>query len=376
MIKLFRDILTEALSEVNKSKGQWSSSEHAFSLMDECDEILQLTQLIAIKVKKGTIRSSVKQILRIVSVFISKRFHVLLKDGDVTVFKFYDAEELRNGLVNNGVYYCIAKFDETTILNQLGKDSWDVNGDATIPSEYLLEDVFRHLFIGVLGTSDSNSPTFKRIYGWNDVKVVDVSKISPGYRGKGYGKLLYASALKDVDALISSDTLYEGSYHIWSETIPKFSGFFGILVSDKDTLRIGGSTINLVIPTTDQKSYVAAEKHVKDVEGRFITVGTRFVASRKTNKLIDNLIQAFKRVDFSRIITCYVPGATSDEMVDVLDDASDIEDVLQYVEVEFARTPNPSVVKAINNHTTLILYTDSAVFVIKETANGIDWSLM
>lgn len=136
-------------------------------------------------------------------------------------------------------------------------------------------------FIGTIHTTKADDYRFNT---WSPATAFDIKKaeeihwsfVSSKYKGKGYGKLLYDAVLNNLDALFSDDTLFDGSYNMWTKHVINSGGFFGIQVSP-----------SIIIPADVE---LASKKEALSWNGdRFVVVNKRVTVPKVSRKIGYNL---------------------------------------------------------------------------------------
>lgn len=111
--------------------------------------------------------------------------------------------------------------------------------------------------------------SLKRLYGVNTIQV-HMSQVAKEYNALGYAKFLYDTILYENQILESDNTLFQGSFNMWTKHFPKVASYFGFIPTRQASNKRGSSNVagndNIVLPMeslnlTDKsflKNYVAS----------------------------------------------------------------------------------------------------------------------
>ena len=87
----------------------------------------------------------------------------------------------------------------------------------------------KNFIIGLLGFSNAASG-IRKILNKKFIPETSYSSLNEKFRGRGLGLFMYKYVAKKYGIIISDSTLFEGSYKVWSRSLPESGGGLGLVI--------------------------------------------------------------------------------------------------------------------------------------------------
>ena len=229
-------------------------------------------------------------------------------------------------------------------------------------------------FVGRLLTVLYN-PTIKfspqKQFKLNRVERIKLSEVPTEHRGKGYGSILYDSAMGTTSALYSDAILFSGSLSVWLKHIRRKSNFFGVYSGLRGVL----------LPIYDDEGM--NPKNLKKTGGLsssgFVSI-SKSVPSQlvKLQQFLDGINPHEVEEIIATVNKGKKVGNMTQEVIDRIEDAVSSEDLLKMTaddKIRFETKDTFSILRAKPFKAGFITTKESTIFV-KEVGDELEWFLM
>lgn len=205
----------------------------------------------------------------------------------------------------------------------------------------------------------------------NRVEKIKLSEVPTEHRGKGYGSILYDSAMGTTDALYSDAILFSGSLSVWLKHIRRKSNFFGVYSGIRGVL----------LPIYDESGMDT--KNLKKTGGLsnsgFVSI-SKSVPPQLTK--LQEFLDGVNPHEVEEIIAVINKGKKvgnmTQEVIDRIEDSVSSEDLLKMTvgdKIRFETKDTFSTLRTKPFKAGFITTKESTIFV-KEVGDGLEWFLM
>ena len=203
------------------------------------------------------------------------------------------------------------------------------------------------------------------------VEKIKLSEVPIEHRGKGYGSMLYDSAMATTNGLYSDAILFSGSLSVWLKHIREKSNFFGVYSGIRGVL----------LPIYDE---VGMDKKNLQKTGGLSDSGFVSISRAVPSQLLklQEFLNGINPHEVEEILATINKGKQvgnmTQEVIDRIEDAVSSEDLLKMTagdKIRFETKDTFSTLRAKPFKAGFITTKESTIFV-KEVGDGLEWFLM